>query len=97
MRGYFNNRPVNIKKSNHLPELNPEIEGRIHNHLKLCIESGDPIVKNDLQYFYQVIQKQKEFTLDDKGKIVAEIIEFIKQELNNLIEIIPGELYHFES
>ncbi len=84
---------INTQKSNLLPELAPQVEKNIHNHLRLCLKADSPIIENDLQYFYKVIQKQEKNPMNDLAKIEEEIFNYIKEELYKLMEIIPGQLF----
>ncbi|MHA1377415.1 MAG: HNH endonuclease domain-containing protein [Candidatus Helarchaeota archaeon] len=86
---------INLQKSNLLPELKPELEKRIHDHLQICLNSKSPIIKNDLQYFYTIVQKQEKIPVNAPDRIEAEISNYLKEELNNLLEIIPGKLFSY--
>ena len=86
----------NREKSNYLPHLNDEIEERIRKHLEICLtHKQNPLIQNDLRYFYFVNQKKPTFTINTLilDEAVDELFIAIKKDLKNLKQIIPGKLY----
>ena len=88
-----------MQKSNLLPDLIDELEKHIRSHLECCIRhKNEALIANDLNYFYRIIQKQIGFDINrmDEGKVVEEIMQHIREEHNQLSQLIPGELFKIE-
>ncbi len=87
---------INREKSNYLPRLTEEIEKRIAHHLEACINNLDnSLIKNDLTYFYWILQKDFTFTIEEchADEVVEQLLVAIKKDLKNLRRIIPGKEY----
>jgi len=87
---------VNREKSNYLPSLTDQIEARMVTHLEKCLKAkADPLIRNDLRYFYLVLQKDTEFSLEasDDRETIEQILVAIRKDLKNLKKIIPGKEY----
>ena len=89
---------INIRKSNLLPEWTPELEKSIREHLKLCLFNKEKsLIENDLRYYYILMQKNRAFDIINRDivQIEEELIAYLKQEREKLLEIIPGQLFRY--
>jgi len=91
---------INHKKSNLIPEWTQVLEKNIRKHIKLCLLNKEhPLIENDLHYYYIIMQKNKEFDVKNReiSQIEEEMILFLKQERENLLRIIPGQKFKYNS
>lgn len=91
---------INNKKSNLLPEWTALLENNVREHLKLCLSHKEhPLIENDLRYYYIIMQKNRDLNLNnrDVDQIEEELIAFVKQERDNLLKIVPGQQFKFNT
>ena len=89
---------INVKKSNSLPDWTPLLEKNIREHLILCLSNKEnPLIENDLSYYYLIMHKNRDFDLINRDvvQIEEELITYLKQEREKLLEIIPGQLFKY--
>ena len=62
-------------------------------HLTNCLhQSSNPIIKNDLYYF---LQRKKIAQIPEESNLLTQICGHVKQELHNLLKIIPGKPFNW--
>jgi hypothetical protein len=93
---------INLKKSNLLPKLDSVLEFRIVKHLEICVKNrmnyGSNLINHDLQYFYKILQNDKDIIEKPREDelIIKELFTFIKSEWFDLRKLIPGQLFKYQ-
>lgn len=96
---YLSDPNINIKKSNFLPNWTDDLVKNIRNHIRLCLlQKQNPLIANDLYYFYHIIHKNKDINVEklDNNQIEEELLISLKLDWANLLESIPGQLFKFD-
>ncbi|MHA1285087.1 MAG: hypothetical protein ACTSQP_21520 [Promethearchaeota archaeon] len=89
-------KEITLNKKNNLVEWNKNIEANIQMHIRKCIQNKDnPIIENDLKYFYYILQKRQDIRISEYENtlIEKELFEFIKSEYMNLLKMNPGKIF----
>lgn len=88
---------VNGEKSDSLPEWNGSIAEKMKKHIDRCIEHADnPIISNDLRYYFRIVQKEKDFDIAKLQAGDAEsLTSYVHTELERLQRIVPGRRFSY--
>jgi len=89
---------INRKKSNFLPNWTEELEKRIKNHLRACLNhKNHPLILKDLIYFYNIIHKNQSIKIEnlENDKIEMEVLLTLKRDWTHLYQSIPGILFEY--
>jgi len=96
VNGFWNLYPscakCNSLKSDRIPKISADLVKRIKNHLAFCLDydgKQKSLFTNDLEKLYATKFKNKISSKKDKN--IEEIIEYISNISNNLLESLPGQ------
>jgi hypothetical protein len=88
---------INQQKSDYLPVLDAVLSA-IKTHLEGCLANPhESIIRNNLEYFYRVIQKEEfDHRYIDASEVVSHLEAYIKDTWMDLDAILPGKRFLYQ-